>query len=365
MTLGRSITIGISLFGLLLVSACKESPDPEESLAKVGYFIAGPAKGGSASYTGAVQARTESNLGFRISGKILERLVDPGQTVKAGQPLMKLDPTDYELATNAAKASVEAARARNIQAAADEVRLQKLLETGAVSKQAYEQVKAAADSSAAQMEAALAQYKQTRNQADYAVLKADAPGVVMDVPVQPGQVISAGQTVVKFAKAGAREAVINIPEQAISALPKIATAALYSDEQRGFPAKLRELSSAADPLTRTYQAKYTLFGEGEQAPLGATVTIHTVNDAGSADTLIGAPVSALIDKGDGPSVWVVDTETHKVTQRKVSIASLGEEFVTISSGIKAGEQVVAFGTHLLKQGQKVELLTQVNVGLYQ
>lgn len=365
MTLGRSITIGISLISLSLLSACVDGTDRAESIAKVAYFIAGPATGGGASYTGSVQARTESNLGFRISGKILERLVDPGQIVKAGQPLMKLDPTDYELATNAVRASVEAAKAKDVQATADEVRLRKLLETGAVSRQAYEQVKAAADSSAAQLEAAQAQYKQTRNQADYAVLKADAAGVVMDVPAQPGQVISAGQAVVKLAKAGAREAVINVPEQAISSLPRTATAALYSDKQNSFPAKLRELSSAADPLTRTYQAKYTLSGEGEHAPLGATVTIHTAGDTRSAHTLIGAPVSALVDKGDGPSVWVVDNKTNTVMQRKVSIASLGEELVTISSGITTGERVVAFGAHLLKQGQKVELLTPVKVGHYQ
>ncbi len=362
MNLNSSVAIGVSLVTAFLLSGCDHKPDTVEPIAKVSYFIAEQANDPGVSYTGVVQARTESNLGFRVAGKILTRLVDPGQTVKAGQPLMRLDPTDYVLATNAAKATVEAAKARNIQAAADEVRLRKLLNTGAVSKQAYEQVKASADSSAAQLEAAQAQYQQTQNQADYAVLKADAAGVVMEVPVQPGQVVSAGQTVVKLARTGAREAVISVPEQMLSSLPRTATAALYADRQNSFGAQLRELSSAADPLTRTYQAKYSLSGAGEQAPLGATVTIHIKRQATSPSNLIAVPISALVDKGDGSSVWVIDKATSTVARRKVDVSNLGEEVVTISSGIAMGEQVVAFGSHLLQQGQKVQLLMPINVG---
>ena len=344
------------------ITACGKPPVTTEPLAKVAFFEAAPVASFGANYTGVVHARTESNLGFRISGKVVQRLVDPGETVKAGQPLMKIDPIDYELATSASRALVQAAKARDIQASADEARLKKLLETGAVSRQAYEQVKAAADSAAAQLQAARAQSRQTENQADYAILKADVTGVVMDVSVEPGQVVSAGQTVVKLAKTGAREAVISVPEQALKSLPRTVTASLYSESATTFPAKLRELSSVADPLTRTYQAKYVLSGVGEQAPLGGTVTIHTAGDSASTNTLIAAPISALVDKGDGPSLWVIDKANSTVTLRKVKVASLGEEVASISSGIAPGDRVVALGSHLLKPGQKVDLIAPVKVG---
>jgi RND family efflux transporter MFP subunit len=346
----------------LSLSGCGKPAVSTEPVAKVAYFNAIAATSSGASYTGVVHARTESNLGFRIAGKILQRLVDPGDSVKAGQPLMKLDPVDYELATTASRALVQAAKARDVQASSDEARLRKLLETGAVSKQAYEQVKAAADSAAAQLEAARSQSRQTENQADYAILRADVTGVVMDVPVEPGQVVGAGQTVVKLAKSGAREAVISVPEQALKSLPSTASASLYSDSKTGFAAKLRELSSVADPLTRTYQAKYVLSGAGDQAPLGATVTIHTAGDSKAANMLIASPVSALVDKGDGPSVWVIDPANSTVSLRKVKVERLGEEVVSIAGGIAVGERVVAFGSHLLKPGQKVELLAPVKVG---
>ena len=354
--------VAVMAIVVLSLSGCGKPEDRIESLAKVAYFDAVPAASNSASYTGVVHARTESNLGFRISGKVLQRFVDPGDSVKVGQPLMKLDPVDYELAKNASRALVQAAKARDLQASSDEIRLRKLLETGAVSKQAYEQVKAAADSAAAQLDAAQSQSRQTDNQAEYTILRADVTGVVMDVPVEPGQVVSAGQTVVKLAKSGAREAVISVPEQALKSLPSTATASLYSDSQVNLNAKLRELSSVADPLTRTYQAKYALSGSGDQVPLGATVTIHTSEDSKSANTRIASPVSALVDKGDGPSVWVIDKEKSTVSLRKIKVESLGEEVVSITSGITAGERVVAFGAHLLKQGEKVELLTPIKVG---
>lgn len=359
----RQLPIAAAMAMLALsLSGCGKSEGRIEPLAKVAYFDAVPAALNGASYTGVVHARTESSLGFRISGKVLQRFVDPGDSVKVGQPLMKLDPVDYELAKNASRALVQAAKARDLQASSDEIRLRKLLETGAVSKQAYEQVKAAAESAAAQLDAAQSQSRQTDNQADYTILRADVTGVVMEVPVEPGQVVSAGQTVVKLAKSGAREAVISVPEQALKSLPSTATASLYSDSQVNLNAKLRELSSVADPLTRTYQAKYALSGSGDQVPLGATVTIHTSEDSKSTNTRIASPVSALVDKGDGPSVWVIDKQKSTVSLRKIKVESLGEEVVSIASGVAAGERVVAFGAHLLKQGEKVELLTPIKVG---
>ncbi|MGP1613506.1 MAG: hypothetical protein ACTS5Y_00315, partial [Pollutimonas bauzanensis] len=175
-----STTSRIGLFGAITVSAtvglagCQKPAAAPATLARVAYFSAAPAAGDGASYTGVVRARTESSLGFRVPGKILERLVDPGDTVKAGQALMKLDATDYGLALAASRASIQAALARHIQASADEARLRKLLASGAVSAQAYEQARAAADTASAQLDAERAQARQIQHQADYAVLRAFA-----------------------------------------------------------------------------------------------------------------------------------------------------------------------------------------------
>ena len=159
-----------------------------------------------------IRARTESNLGFRVGGKIFERLVDPGDHVRLGQPLMRLDRTDFTLALNAARASVEAARAQMIKAKADEERSRRLVGDGWTSKQTYDQNKAAADAAIAQFANAEAQASQIANQAGYSELQADADGVVMEVPTEPGQVVAAGQTVVKLARDGAREAEVFLPE---------------------------------------------------------------------------------------------------------------------------------------------------------
>jgi RND family efflux transporter MFP subunit len=303
-------------------------------------------------FTGVIRARTESNLGFRVAGKISERLVDPGDRVREGQPLMRLDPIDFELALNSARAAIAAARAQKVQAAADEERGRKLLASGWTSAQAYDQRKAAADSADAQLAAAEAQAQQVANQAQYTELKADAPGVIMEVPTEPGQVVATGQTVIKLARDGAREAEINLPEDKLSIANSGATAILYGAPGISYPAKLRELSAVADPVTRTYRARYVLSGAGENAPLGATVTLQLRPDA-EGGSVLQIPVGALRDVGEGYAVWVYDPKSSAVSLRPVKVTRLGEERAEIADGLKPGEDIVALGVHLLEPGEKV------------
>jgi RND family efflux transporter MFP subunit len=344
---------------LLSLAACSHPAPPPVAVAKVAWFTAEPASGNKATFTGVVHARTESNLGFRVAGKIVERLVDPGQIVHKGQPLMRMDPVDYVLASGAAHAAVDAAHARQVQAVADEVRLRKLMASGAVSTQAYEQAKAAADTAIAQAEAESAKARQTDHQRDYSVLLADMDGVVLDVPADAGQVVAAGQTVVKLARQGAREALVYLPENALSLAKRPANASLYSEAGKSFPATLRELAAVADPQTRTYLARYTLGGDASQAPLGATVTVQM---DGAASQQISVPVSSLVDQGKGTGVWVIDSKNSTVSLRAVTVSQLGEEEARVSKGLAPGERAVAFGGHLLKAGQKVELLATPKVG---
>ncbi|NVN89581.1 MAG: efflux RND transporter periplasmic adaptor subunit [Desulfuromonadales bacterium] len=354
------------LMGALIVIACgvvfgrDKKPLPVDTtnprmVRAVTVFSAGS---DSMEYTGVIHARTESDLGLRVSGKILKKLVKAGDHVKRGQALMQLDPTDLQLAANAAQSSVEAARAQNKRALADELRQRELVAIKAVSVQEYEQAKSAADATTAQLNSAIAYSRQLINQALYAVLRADADGVIMDIPADVGQVVSAGNVVVRLAQDGAREAVVNLPEGNLKLAKNRAIASLYADSGQTFPAKLRELSAMADPLTRTYQARYSLDGFGRNAPLGATVTVHLYGEARNvAMQQYEIPVGALYDGGTGTSVWVINPNTSTVSRRRVAIAKLGSETALVSSGLAPGERILALGAHLVKEGERVKIIS--------
>ncbi len=258
---GTLVVIAAGVAGAVLV---REEQPPVAAVAPhlVRAFTVTPAQESAAEFTGVIHARTESDLGFRVPGKIIEKLVNAGAHVKRGQALMRLDPTDLRLVAKAARAAVEAARAQNQRALADELRLRKLVAINAVSVQEYDQAKAAADATTAQLNSALDDAGQRENQVGYAVLRAEADGVIMAVPADVGQVVGAGSVVVRLAHDGAREAVVDLPEGDAQLARSKAVASLYADPGRTFPAKLRELSAMADPLTRTYQARYTLGGAG-------------------------------------------------------------------------------------------------------
>ena len=306
------------------------------------------------AFTGTVSARVQSDLGFRVPGKIIERLVDTGQAVHRGQPLMRIDRTELALTTIAQAGNVAAARAKAIQTAADAARFRDLVSAGAVSASAYDQAKAAADAAKAQLRAAEATAHVARNEASYSLLLADADGVVVETLAEPGQVVAAGQTVLRLARSGPREARIALPETIRPAIGSTASAAVFNAAVTG-TARLRQLSNSADPQTRTFEARYVLEGAAAAAPLGATVTIE-LPDAKTGTTM-EVPIAALYDNGHGPGVWVV-TGTGllpKVTWRAVQVAGLGEETARISGGLNPGERFVALGAHLLHQGEQVHV----------
>jgi len=343
--------LGLTGLALAGCSPAETAVSPEPPLVQT--IEVAPGTGGVSRFTGVIRARTESNLGFRVGGKIFERLVDPGDRVKRGQPLMRLDRTDFTLAFTAARASVEAARAQMIRTKADEERSRKLVGDGWTSKQTYDQNKAAADAAIAQFANAEAQASQISNQAGYSELQADADGVVMEVPSEPGQVVAAGQTVVKLARDGSREAEVFLPEASRRLAKGAASATLYAEGEATYPARLRELSATADPATRTYRARYILSGGGEDAPLGATVTLRLKAAETGRAVAVEVPLAALFDAGNGSAVWRFDTATGTVTAQQVGIARLSEESAEVASGLSPGDRIVSLGAHLLKAGQTV------------
>jgi RND family efflux transporter MFP subunit len=344
--------IGLSSFALAACSDATSSIDPRTQSPLVRVETVATSVQAERSFTGIVAARVQSDLGFRVPGKILERLVDAGQTVERGQPLMRIDPADLRLATRAREEAVAAARARARQTAEDEVRYRDLVSAGAVSASAYDQVKAAAESARAELNAAEAQADVARNETSYAVLLADADGVVVETLAEPGQVVGAGQVVVRVAHAGRREAVIELPETLRPAIGSTGLAALYGSRLTG-SATLRQLSEAANRQTRTFEARYTLEGRLADAPLGSTVSIQ-IPDGRSASAL-QVPIGAVFDPGKGPGVWVVEGETPRVTWHAVQVAGLSAEAASVVGDLEAGDRVVALGAHLLHEGEHVRL----------
>jgi RND family efflux transporter MFP subunit len=314
-----------------------------------------PAGASERAFTGIISARVQSNLGFRVPGKVIERLVDAGQDVRAGQPLMRLDQKDLALALTAKENAVAAARALAAQASADEARYRQLTADGWIARQRYDQAKAAADSAEAQLAAAEAQADVARNEAGYSLLLADADGTVVETLAEPGQVVAAGQTVVKLAHAGPREATVNLPETVRPAIGSPAVARVYGSASAPSPARLRQLSDAADAASRTYEARYVLDGEASQAPLGATVTVMLAT--GGKTEAVEVPLGALYDNGQSTGVWVVDLQLSSVSLRAVQVRRLAEE-TAIVTGVNSGERIVALGANLLHEGERVHIVDE-------
>jgi RND family efflux transporter MFP subunit len=359
----RTLPLTLALVGgtalALALSACSRSEaDPRSTAPLVRTATLQATQAGESSFSGVVSARVQSNLGFRVPGKIVERLVDAGQTVTKGQALMRIDRTDLALADTASVSQLEAARAQAIQTAADEKRFRGLVGRGAVSASAYDQAKAASDAAAARLRAAQAQAAVTANEAGYSVLLADADGTVVDTLAEPGQVVTAGQVVVRLAHAGPREALVSLPETLRPALGSTAQATLYGNDGAHVAAHLRLLSDAADPLTRTFEARYTLDGDAAGAPLGATVVIH-VPTPGAAPASI--PLAAVFDRGKGPGVWVIQAGGSTVAWHPVTLGAVGDETVAITGGLQPGERFVALGAHQLHDGEQVR--TSVPAGV--
>ena len=347
----------VAILGLLpfVLAACNDatsSADPRTQNRLVRVATVDTSTRAERAFTGIVAARVQSDLGFRVPGKVLERLVDTGQTVKRGQPLMRIDPTDLRLATRAQEEAVAAAKARARQTSQEESRYRDPVTSGAVSRSAYDKTKAAADSARAELNAAEAQADVARNETGYAVLVADADGVVVETLAEAGQVVTAGQVVVRVAHAGRREAVIELPETLRPAIGSTGRATLYRSGLTG-SAQLRQLSDAANRQTRTFEARYVLEGSLADAPLGSTVSIQISN--GRSVPVLQVPLGAIFDAGKGPGVWLVEGETPRVTWHAVQISGLSDEAASVVGNFNPGDRVVALGANLLHEGDHVRL----------
>jgi len=357
--LGSLLVAGSRAAAFLTLSlhtqAASAVSDPRQEPPIVSLATAAPVIGSERAFTGIIGARVQGNLGFRVAGKIVERLVSAGQQVKAGQPLMRIDKTDLRLALTAKRNAVVAARASVVQTNADERRYAKLVSEGWVSRQRYEQAKAASDTARAQLAGAEAEARVAENEATYSVLVADADGTIVETLGEPGQVVSAGQAVVRLAQAGPREAVVALPETVRPAIGSVAEASLYGSDGRRYTAHLRQLSDSADAQTRTYEARYVLDGEAAAAPLGATVTIRLASHASQQEVQV--PLGAVLDDGRKTGVWTLDSATSSVRFRPVKLVRVSGETAVIS-GLSPGDPIVSLGAHLLHEGTRVRTASE-------
>lgn len=342
--------------GALLVGGCSKPAPVLEPVRAVKVVTVSTSKMESGSeFSGEVRARVESRFGFRLAGKVVQRVVEPGQRVKAGQLLAQLDARDSVLAAEAAKAQVTAATSNRNLTIAEYKRFSELKDQNFISGVELDRRDAAVKGAEAQLEQAQAQLSSQRNQTGYARLASDVAGVVIGVDAEAGQVVAAGQSIVRIAKDGPRDVVFSVPEDKVSlvTMGSIVAVSAWSSGTKVM-GKVREVGAIADPVTRTFQVKVSM-ESSEALALGSTVNVIPQALSMAGVEVIKLPTSALKREGKSTAVWVVDRSSMTVKSQNVEIVSAEGNEVVVSSGVSPGMLVVAAGVHVLQAGQKVAL----------
>lgn len=305
---------------------------------------------------GTVVPRIESTLGFRVSGKIVQRSVDVGAVVQAGDVIAMLDPADYRLAVDNARAALASADADYARAKADHERYLNLRGSTAFVPQTLDQRQSIASTALARVDQARSQLASAENNLAYTVLQADSAGVVTAVQAEVGQVMAQGQGVIRLARTNELEIVVGVPEHRLKVVreAKDASFELWSDPGKRHAARLRELSPSADPVTRTYAARFSVIDPPEFIGLGMTATLGFERPDNTP--VAEVPLSSIFQRGTQPAVWVVDRTSGTVELRPVTIARWRDDTAAISSGVKDGELIATAGVHKLETGQKVKPL---------
>jgi RND family efflux transporter MFP subunit len=351
------LTVAVSVLVLIsALSACKKqetaaTPD----MRPVRTVTVEPKEAGETlSLTGEIQPRYQADLGFRVNGKILDRPVDVGTQVKKGDLLARLDPQQYRQDLEVAKAEVAKADAEVTRSRAQEYRQRELLKNGHTTQVAYDQALKTFKTAQAQADAVRAKQVQASENLGYTDLRADSDGVISAIGADPGQVVSAGQMVVRLAQPGEREAVFNVAESTFKSPPKNPTVEvkLVSNPDIKAEGKVRYVSPQADPTTRTFTVRVSLADAPQQMRLGANVVGSVTVDEGRVVTI---PGSALFQKDGQPAVWLVSKD-GTVQLKPVTVDRYQGDAVVVGGGLAQGDVVVTAGVQKLLPGQKVSLL---------
>jgi RND family efflux transporter MFP subunit len=350
------VTVGIAMLLAFGLAACKEEKQAERPVRPVKAIVVAEQSGGIVkSFSGDVRPRTESALGFRVPGKIIERLADIGDKVEVGQVIARLDDTDLVLSENSARAAVQSAKTRLAVAADALGRAQKLQPKGYTPEAVVDQRKLEVDAAEAALQAAEAQARQAENATRYAVLKADKAGIVTAVRAEAGQVVAAGTPVILLAEGGESEVALSVPEQDVIHLTigQPADLTLWADQAIKAKGTIREIAGQADAGSRTYGVRIAIADQPAAIRLGMTVTA-TVS-LGSGTPFISLPLNALTDIDGRKAVYVVDRTTSKATPRLIETGGVTADTVKVVGGLKPGDVVVTGGVQFLVDGMDVRL----------
>ena len=359
----KPIQTGVTLIvAVLLLAACSKPAPTEEPVRAVKVVTVGlDSIHSGAEFAGEVRARVESRLGFRVAGKIVRRQAEPGQRVKVGEVLAQLDPQDYKLAADAARAQMVAAATNRDLAAADFKRFKELRDQNFISGAELERREASLKAAQAQLEQAQAQLSGQGNQASYTRLVVDVAGVVTSVEAEVGQVVAAGTPVVRIAQDGPRDVVFSVPEDRVALIKtgSVVDVRVWSANTR-LKGVVREVAASADPVTRTFGVKVSLDAKDDLA-LGTTVSVVPQAFDRSGVQVIKLPTSAFHQVGNASAVWVLDTASMTVRLQPVQIATADGNEVVVSAGLQPGMLVVSAGVHVLSPGQKVTIYKEKGV----
>jgi RND family efflux transporter MFP subunit len=355
----RTLVALLALVGVILVGGCKAEQKlatPSPQAVQVMELKADSASE-TWSYVGTLRARFESDIAFRVGGKVTRRLVDIGASVAAGQTIAELDPTDYRLALEAQQAELAAAKSSRDQAVAAEARYRTLHAKGHVAQAALDQRVAAADEARGRVERAERALALARNQLDYTVLRSEAAGVVSALPVEVGQVVAAGQQIARIARRDEIEALVAIPEHRLADVRKAqAEIEIWGDGDRRFPATLREVSPEADRVSRTYAARFSIDVGGNAAELGRTATVHL--RTANALQAFAVPLAALMQDATTPTIWVLDPTATRVQRKSVTLIRLTQEVAVVTGALRPGDRIVTLGVHMLDADKPVRVVEQ-------
>jgi RND family efflux transporter MFP subunit len=307
-------------------------------------------------FAGEVKPRVESRLGFRVAGKIVRRQAELGQHVNAGQVLAQLDPQDYRLAADAARAQLAAASTNRDLAAADFKRYSALKDQNFISGAELERRETTLKAAQAQLDQAKAQLSTQGNQTAYTTLVADVSGVITSIDAEPGQVVTAGMPIVRIAQDGPRDVLFAVPEDKVAAIKPGSEVTVRAWSGNGeLAGTVREVGASADPVTRTFPVKVSLDATAAPPALGTTVSVTPRALSMAGAPVIKLPTSALRKEGAGTAVWVLDKSTMTLKSQPVQIATADGNDAVISSGLAPGMLVVSAGVHVLSPGQKVTI----------
>jgi RND family efflux transporter MFP subunit len=317
--------------------------------------VTGGASAESATYTAEIRSRYETDLSFQVAGKLVNRAVDVGNTVKKGQLLAQLDQTDQQLGVDAARGAVPAAQSDLDRSKSEEARFRDLLERGLTTRAQYQAQQTAVRSAEAKLSQATAELRLAQQRLGYTTLRAGEDGVVTRIQVEVGSVVAAGQRAISFARPSELEAVFDVPDARIGEVRPGSSVVInpLQGADAAWAGRVREISPSADPVTRTYQVRTTIVNPPPSLRLGMTVSV-TLPRVGGAPSVV-LPSTAIFQKEGKPAVWIV-TADGTVALRSVTVERYESDRTYIAAGLSTGERVVTAGVHRLAPGDKVKLL---------